>query len=186
MGEPSDDDVCLLTNRHRLKFSIYSRATVGFTPHPQNQHNRPPVAIPCCSSRTLRLAPIHNLATSHGRPSMSGHPPQSPSHGIDGGSETDSQPGAAQHLLPGIHENHHTHSSDTSSDKHDPEMLQPTKPTPVPYRAVLALAASRVMEGIIWSSILPYINAFIRDIGVPKHQVGVWSAASVSACSCIS
>lgn len=106
---------------------------------------------------------------------MSTHPD------VDEGYDTDPDPtpGPTRYLQPGPHENYHHHlPSDTSSDK--PHSLHQNQPTPVPYRAVLALAASRVMEGIIWSSILPYINAFIRDIGVPKHQVGVWSAASVS------
>lgn len=103
---------------------------------------------------------------------------------VDDGYDTDPDPtaGPTQYLQPRPHENHHHQlASDGSSDK--PHSLHRIQPTPVPYRAVLALAASRVMEGIIWSSILPYINAFIRDIGVPKHQVGVWSAASVSTCT---
>lgn len=53
------------------------------------------------------------------------------------------------------------------------------EPTPLPYPPIIALCAGRVVEGLIFSVIFPYINAQVHDIGVAEEDVGKWSAAAV-------
>ena len=56
---------------------------------------------------------------------------------------------------------------------------QPDTPTPVPYLKIFPLLVTRFCEGIIYSCIFPYINEWVRSLGVPEQSTGVWSAAAV-------
>lgn len=56
----------------------------------------------------------------------------------------------------------------------------PPHSTPLPYAPIAALCLGRIVEGMMFSLIFPYINAMVHDLGVAEEDVGKWSAAAVS------